>query len=120
MKVGLSSGTWPAGDTLTLLRLARECGYDAAELCVEHLDRAAGRLHDARREAEDRDLVLSLHGPFRPGVNVAAADEDVRRRSVEEHLDCVAVARELGARVLVMHAGTLPEPGAPSEGGSAE
>ena len=56
-----------------------------------------------RAIAESKGVSLSAHAPYY--INLAAAKEDVRKRSRARILSTMRVAHALGARVIVVHAG---------------
>ncbi|MBT3601764.1 MAG: sugar phosphate isomerase/epimerase [Candidatus Latescibacteria bacterium] len=63
-----------------------------------------GQVDELKNACESNDIaVTSVHGPFKLPYNTA--DEDVRKRVVEESLLAIQFAAEMGASVYVAHFG---------------
>lgn len=94
------------------IRLVSSLGLNALEL--EFVRGVRMKVEEARRvgrTAAELGVRLSAHAPYY--INLNSRDQDIIKRSKEHILLTMAIARELGARIIVVHAGFYS--GMPSE-----
>jgi len=115
--IALSTAWYPRDDPrlVPTLRAIHGMGFEAIEIGVSP---ARFRLKKAQRFLKDTPLkVVSVHnvcterrlsGENRRGDWLASPDEATRRQGVEATLETIGHAKALGARVVVLHLGSLP------------
>jgi sugar phosphate isomerase/epimerase len=108
MRLYLSSGfAAPMGIAESMVRSA-ELGYDGMEVSVDRLRASGEVVRDVRDVARRAGLTLTVHGPLR-GLNFAAAERDGRELARRSALAALELASELGASLVVMHPGHVPD-----------
>ena len=107
--IGFTSTTFTDEPTaLPGLAFAVENGFHALELSGNHLwpeVAMAAELKRLRDDAERVQISLSIHFPSR--FPLGSLDPSQRRTSVENLRATIAIAREIGAGVVVVHAGDV-------------
>lgn len=105
-----------ATDLETLSRYAR-CGIGAVELSVgwDKTDDIDWALF--RKNADAAGIAIcSFHLPFAGHINIAAPDEEERRRTVEYQCSLIRKAADAGVKRFIIHPSAEPLPDAALEG----
>lgn len=107
--IGFTTTTFTDEQTaLPGLAFAVENGFHALELSGNHLwpDVAtASEFARLRRDADRFQISLSIHFP--PRFPLGPLDPSLRRTSIKNLRATIAIAREIGAGVVVVHAGDI-------------
>ena len=110
-RIALAGANLLPEDAHSALEFAAANDYQAVELYggfpqahFEDLDGAARE--KLRSLAEKADITLSLHAPW-IDLNVASFNRGIREESVRQQKGALDLAADLGAGVLVMHAGDV-------------
>jgi len=82
------------------------CGFQAAEVWIEHLWRTGESPEKVARWARALELELSLHGASYD-VNISSTNPGIRRESLCQAKESIVTAARLGAEVVVLHPGRL-------------
>jgi len=86
-------------------KLALEHGFDGIELWGDGLVLLSeSEIEEAYRFFKDNPLKLSVHLPYLD-INIASANPDIRRVSLELSTRALITARRIGARFAVVHTG---------------
>lgn len=99
-------------DPLEFIELLRELGFGYLELLCEPglaypRELSASARRELRAALEENGLELTLHAPF-CDINLASLNPLIREASTRQLQECLELARDLGARRIVVHPGDLP------------
>ena len=88
------------------LELAKEAGYDGAEIQI--YDAPGGEAWEklVRNEAERLGLLISVHAPS-GDINLSSSNSGIRRESLSQVLDTIRSAAAVGAMSVTVHPGRL-------------
>lgn len=110
-KLALAGVTLLPEDGHATLQFAAVNGYQALELYgdfpqAHFSDLNGGTREKLRRTAEEAGISLSVHAPW-IDLNVASINRGIQAESVRQHKGTLDMAADLGAGVVVMHAGMV-------------
>ncbi|MFY9494941.1 MAG: sugar phosphate isomerase/epimerase family protein [Limnochordia bacterium] len=107
MLFGASTMTFFRRPILEALEAVFRCGFDYAEIWVDHAwDERQGADNEAiRRQLERLGLRATVHCPILD-INITSANRGIRRESVRQNLLTIDFAREVGAQLVVIHPGS--------------
>ena len=107
MSVFVSSGAFPSNDLDEILALCARHGIDRVELSS-----GLGHAGDVDRslEAASQDMELLIHNYFPPPdipftLNLASADDEIRRRSIALCTNAIDLCERVGASYYSVHSG---------------
>jgi len=103
---GCSTWFFQGSSICFALQTIKECGFQAAEIWMEHLWKTDENVKEIKGLAETLDLPLSLHAASYD-VNITSANPGIRRESLKQVRESLLVAADLGADPVVVHAGRL-------------
>ncbi|MGH2533550.1 MAG: sugar phosphate isomerase/epimerase family protein [Thermomicrobiales bacterium] len=98
-----------------LARIAED-GFDGAEVWIEHWWWSEMKPREVKQAAAELGLELTVHAAMRD-VNLTSTNRGIRELSLQQIIESLAVASEMGAPVVTVHPGHLtttkddPEPG---------
>lgn len=111
-QLGLATFHRPGMDLWAWAELAQDLGLGAleirADLGIAHPDELSSQDRLRLRALTKERMKISVHMPIH-GVNLTWPVRSVAAASLREVLHTVELAAELGAEVVVLHPGTLPE-----------
>lgn len=101
---------------LEALKIIAQCGFDCAEIWVDHAwDQTRGARPQAIKEALNRlSLVATVHCPIMD-INITSPNQGIREESIRQSLVAIDFAKEIGARLIVIHPGHKFSPKESSE-----
>ena len=105
-RFGCSSWFFQEHSVADALGIIKRCGFQAAEIWMEHLWKRSESPAVIGSLAEDLDLTLSLHAASYD-VNIASANPGIRKESLRQVEESLNAAVDLRAAPVVVHAGRL-------------
>lgn len=103
---GCSTWFFQGTPICSALQTIKECGFQAAEIWMEHLWKTDENVKQIEGLANTLELPLSLHAASYD-VNITSANPGIRRESLQQVRESLLVAADLGADPVVVHAGRL-------------
>ena len=88
------------------LELAKEAGYDGAEIQIYDVPGGEAWEKLVRNEAERLGLLISVHAPS-GDINLSSSNSGIRRESLSQVLDTIRSAAAVGAMSVTVHPGRL-------------
>jgi len=88
------------------LRNIKHAGFSAAEIWMEHLWKSSETPREVGGVAEGLQISVSLHAASYD-VNIASSNPGIRRESLRQIEESLRTAGEVGAGLVVVHAGRL-------------
>ena len=88
------------------LQNIKRSGFSAAEIWMEHLWKSSESHHEVGRTAEELEISVSSHAASYD-VNIASSNPGIRRESLRQIEESLRTAGEVGAGLVVIHAGKL-------------
>ncbi len=105
MKFLLPASSFADKDGIETGRIALEYGFDGVELWGDGLLLLTeAEVEDAYNFFKSTSLVLTVHLPYLD-INIASANPDIRRLSLDLSIKALITARRIGARLAVVHTG---------------
>ena len=103
---GCSTWFFQDHSVCSALQTIKKCGFQAAEIWMEHLWKSDESMKEIEGLAKILDLPLSLHAASYD-VNITSANPGIRRESLQQVRESLLVAADLGADPVVVHGGRL-------------
>ena len=106
LRFGSSTWFFQEVSVCSALQTIKECGFQAAEIWMEHLWKSDEAVAEIKEAAKRLDLALSLHAASYD-VNITSANPGIRKESMRQVRESLLAAADLGADPVVVHAGRL-------------
>lgn len=111
-KVGVSTGFFTFADLEEFFQRVREFDIDYIEFkadppCFFPLNLDDQKIESIKNKLSSYGIKPIVHSTIYD-VNLASLNPTIRKASVKTTLDCLELARKLGAEILVIHGGNLP------------
>lgn len=106
MIVGAASMFFRELSVVESVRRIASLGYGSVEVWMEHLAESGSSAKAVRAAAREEGVLLTVHA-FSYDLNIAGANDGIRRESLSQIRTSIETARELDARVVVIHPGRL-------------
>jgi sugar phosphate isomerase/epimerase len=106
MRFGASSWFFQEYSVSKALTYILECGFQAAEIWMEHLWSTEESPEEIARHARDLDMELTLHSTSYD-LNIISTNPGIRHESLRQVKQSIVLAKRLDAKLVVVHPGRL-------------